>query len=1116
MSEPLRLIVAKSSPCIEPLCDLLLALQNQSLLTNFAFLVIGDESELDGISLLRFRNGEIDRVSLNEYERLLTRGYYVTHLVLADSFGGDISKEAVKREVAVVEKVTQRLLNARATADGAVQVTVTRVNLLVPTSEGGSFPNVFEAMASNGASLKPWINVVALAETQIEYGSPLVTFAANYQYVAHAATVLSSVAALWIDNGDLDPAKFFSTKAAGSRGTPDKCFLFRAKGRFAIAPELPIRVFSESYRREPVVPLHNEQGRFERLSDEDSRRVVNAALETVVKTHHLSVPDVTKVTALLEPQERVSLPQLLKILVKWVFKRLPKMIAEDVREKIAETRVWAEGKAAELLGDEESRLTTRDAVSHDVVQEGEELDLIARHVRPQPEIWSDVRRIVFGLVDGGEVPPGLESSRKSGFTTFVVDRHSVVPRPNGEPEVAAKSNFFDLFMQHLAFIEMQCEESLEYIRSQIEAEQERAKEEEKEIEEKREKGVLRRLTGWIAKRIFKFVVFLLACVVLVVLPFLIPIAAIVTLIWAVVGGGMICFSIVRGLFRFLRSKFLQDFRRQVALHLDTMLRAAERVLVAQQERSKSLQAIGVEWRRILGFVVHEPYGAMVKNPRPRLRNYYLELPLSFQIVEPQISEGRIKGLVEGVRQGVYGTGWLNSKYLDMRDAAEQQFKTVHGSTVFSPDDSPVSSNGDLLNHRRRLLQGVESGKVRKWIEYSARLSAQGSLLGLRAGGQSFADTLFSATGAIPGLYVGDGAIPVSSKVQEFLDSLNHGDVNPPNLELYAGNPEEMAETGLGFKKLDIIKISPRSPDKDSLEEVMSEEWVPDFGHFLFGSIAMEVSDPQEVSKLRMFSDNPTPLTIDLERAKDLWKLPPPDDVYELVPEGPDDDKEPGDVPGLPPVDDDGEVLTPNIISPKGSLTAPVGTGPYSYMLEYDGIPAWWSPSGTNPIVWRLRSKAGPKNSYEMVCQALQEVSNATGLSFVYGGSFESVPDMDSGYATTIDIGWATRSEFDRVSRSFGDYKKGIVGWGGPRGTVGANGEPIITGGRVLLNAAMNLPAEIRPGLTQYMVLLHELGHVMNLGHVQSTKEIMYPSVDDDDQISWGPGDRRGLYNLATN
>jgi hypothetical protein len=297
---------------------------------------------------------------------------------------------------------------------------------------------------------------------------------------------------------------------------------------------------------------------------------------------------------------------------------------------------------------------------------------------------------------------------------------------------------------------------------------------------------------------------------------------------------------------------------------------------------------------------------------------------------------------------------------------------------------------------------------------------------------------------------------------------------------------------------------------------MSEEWVPDFGHFLFGSIAMEVSDPQEVSKLRMFSDNPTPLTIDLERAKDLWKLPPPDDVYELVPEGPDDDKEPGDVPGLPPVDDDGEVLTPNIISPKGSLTAPVGTGPYSYMLEYDGIPAWWSPSGTNPIVWRLRSKAGPKNSYEMVCQALQEVSNATGLSFVYGGSFESVPDMDSGYATTIDIGWATRSEFDRVSRSFGDYKKGIVGWGGPRGTVGANGEPIITGGRVLLNAAMNLPAEIRPGLTQYMVLLHELGHVMNLGHVQSTKEIMYPSVDDDDQISWGPGDRRGLYNLATN
>ncbi|MFM8995490.1 MAG: hypothetical protein ACKOI1_04520, partial [Bacteroidota bacterium] len=320
---------------------------------------------------------------------------------------------------------------------------------------------------------------------------------------------------------------------------------------------------------------------------------------------------------------------------------------------------------------------------------------------------------------------------------------------------------------------------LDYIRSQIKAEQERAKQEEKERKERLEKGIVRRLDGWIAKKILKVDVFLLACVVLVVLPFLIPVAAIVTVIWALIGGAMICFSVVRGLFRFLRSKFLQDFRRQVAQHLETMLRAAERVLVAQQERSKSLQAIGVEWRKILGFVVHEPYGAMVKTPRPRLRNYYLELPLNFQIVEPQISEERIKGLVEGVRQGVYGTGWLSSKYLEMRNVAEQQFKTVHGATVFSPDDSPVSGNGDLLNHRRRLLQGVESGKVRKWLEYSARLNAQVSLLGLRAEGQTLVDTLFTATGAIPGLYAGDGATPVASKVQEFLNSLDHGDVNPP-------------------------------------------------------------------------------------------------------------------------------------------------------------------------------------------------------------------------------------------------------------------------------------------------------------------------------------------------
>jgi hypothetical protein len=45
------------------------------------------------------------------------------------------------------------------------------------------------------------------------------------------------------------------------------------------------------------------------------------------------------------------------------------------------------------------------------------------------------------------------------------------------------------------------------------------------------------------------------------------------------------------------------------------------------------------------------------------------------------------------------------------------------------------------------------------------------------------------------------------------------------------------------------------------------------------------------------------------------------------------------------------------------------------------------------------------------------------------------------------------------------------------------------------------------------VIMHELGHVVGLGHVHDSGELM--SDDNDGQLDFGPGDREGLARLGS-
>jgi hypothetical protein len=48
---------------------------------------------------------------------------------------------------------------------------------------------------------------------------------------------------------------------------------------------------------------------------------------------------------------------------------------------------------------------------------------------------------------------------------------------------------------------------------------------------------------------------------------------------------------------------------------------------------------------------------------------------------------------------------------------------------------------------------------------------------------------------------------------------------------------------------------------------------------------------------------------------------------------------------------------------------------------------------------------------------------------------------------------------------------------------------------------------------RFAVVLHELGHLVGLGHVDDPAELMHPSGGD--MTGWGPGDRYGLSALGS-
>lgn len=189
-----------------------------------------------------------------------------------------------------------------------------------------------------------------------------------------------------------------------------------------------------------------------------------------------------------------------------------------------------------------------------------------------------------------------------------------------------------------------------------------------------------------------------------------------------------------------------------------------------------------------------------------------------------------------------------------------------------------------------------------------------------------------------------------------------------------------------------------------------------------------------------------------------------------------------------------------------------GVGSFTYLQTQPGSdqPVAYDPC--RPVEYLVNDTLAPRGADRLLRSAIEEISAATGLVFRPVGKTDEEPRPRPDYLLPrrdpVLIAWTTPQVVPGLE---GD----VAGLGGSTARKeDYTGQLTYVTGMVALDA---------PDLTRVMareqgpqavraIIMHELGHLVGLDHVDDPRELMYP--DNVGQLDLGPGDREGLANLG--
>jgi hypothetical protein len=167
-----------------------------------------------------------------------------------------------------------------------------------------------------------------------------------------------------------------------------------------------------------------------------------------------------------------------------------------------------------------------------------------------------------------------------------------------------------------------------------------------------------------------------------------------------------------------------------------------------------------------------------------------------------------------------------------------------------------------------------------------------------------------------------------------------------------------------------------------------------------------------------------------------------------------------------------------------------------------------------PLHYVINPANSPDGGLRDVHEAIALTADATGIRFAYEGETNEPLTQDRDLVqeerygrrwAPLLIGWIP---FDSEI-----FKLDSVGVAGSSIAQNADDRLVYVSGTVILNGADQLDNGFGPGKTWGKVVLHELGHVLGLGHVEDPAQVMHPNLVSS-PAAWGSGDLAGLNLLG--
>lgn len=194
--------------------------------------------------------------------------------------------------------------------------------------------------------------------------------------------------------------------------------------------------------------------------------------------------------------------------------------------------------------------------------------------------------------------------------------------------------------------------------------------------------------------------------------------------------------------------------------------------------------------------------------------------------------------------------------------------------------------------------------------------------------------------------------------------------------------------------------------------------------------------------------------------------------------------------------------------------APAGN-PSAWTRIAPGYKVQFNPCA--PVRWRFNPHGAPTGAKAEVKVAFKQLSAATGIRFVYAGKTKAIPGSTKHRwpgNTNMVVAWA------KPSQTKWDLYGNVIGRGGQISTARARtakGKTAyqITRSGLVLDNTFPAPAGFVGPNARGSIIVHELGHVVGLGHANNDpNQQMYPSAENVWNGVYQAGDLNGMRHVG--